>query len=263
MGQILSKMNRIEKLFKEKHNILSVYFTAGFPELEDTLKIAKGLEQGGADIIEIGMPFSDPIADGPTIQESNNQALHNGMTIRKLFEQLTDLREQIQLPVLLMGYINPVIQFGIKRFCEKCEEVGVDGLILPDLPLAEYEEEYKALFESHGLHNIFLITPQTSEERIRHVDEVSGSFIYMVSTASTTGKTSGFGNDQLEYFKRIEEMDLRSPRLIGFGIHDHETFRASCEAANGAIIGSAFIKHLSKNGADAEGIKKFVKAIKG
>ena len=255
-------MNRIDQAFKEKKDILNVYFTAGYPNLDDTLRIAKALEEAGADMLEIGMPFSDPVADGPTIQESSQQALDNGMTIEKLFEQVQELRQSVSVPVLLMGYINPVIQFGIERFCKKCAEVGIDGLILPDLPMQEYLTSYAEIFQSNGLHNIFLISPNTSEDRIREIDEKSGGFIYVVSSSSITGAKSGVQDGQLVYYERIESLQLKTPRLIGFGISDRHTFNTACTYSQGAIIGSAFIKQLMKDSSD-KGIKKFVKRIKG
>ena len=256
-------MNRITKLFSEgRSDLLSVYFTAGYPELGDTPAILRALETAGADIIEIGMPFSDPIADGPTIQESNNQALKNGMTIRLLLDQLSGMRDHISLPVILMGYINPVLQFGIEKFCEECRKAGVDGLILPDLPMAEYMGMYKDIFDAYGLKNIFLITPQTSESRIREIDRNTDGFIYMVSSASTTGAKKDIGAEQIDYFKRIQEMELKNPTMVGFGISSHETFRKACDYANGAIIGSAFIKVLQSAGASEDAINKFIRDIK-
>ena len=258
-----TSINRIERLFAgDSRNLLSVYFTAGFPSAEDTLDIARALDQAGADIIEIGMPFSDPIADGPTIQQSNNTALKNGMTIKRLFGQLEHLRDEVEVPVILMGYINPVLQFGIDAFCEKCRETGVDGLILPDLPMAEYLAHYKDKFDAYGLKNIFLITPQTSEERIREIDAHSDGFIYMVSSASTTGARNSIGEQQLAYFERISQMELRNPTLVGFGISNNETFSTACRYSNGAIIGSAFIRVLQENGASQEAIKNFIEDIK-
>lgn len=255
-------MNRIDQVFNEKKDILNVYFTAGYPQSDDTLRIAKSLEQAGADMLEIGMPFSDPVADGPTIQESSQQALENGMTIEKLFVQLKDLRKEVSIPVLLMGYVNPVIQFGIERFCEKCKEVGIDGVIIPDLPMREYLDSYESTFSKNGIHNIFLISPNTSETRIKEIDKKSNGFIYMVSSSSTTGAKSGLQDGQLEYYKRIQAMQLKTPRLIGFGISNKETYLNACEFSNGAIIGSAFIKQL-KEDAGEQGIKNFVKKIKG
>lgn len=255
-------MNRIEELFNRKsQRVLNMYFTAGYPNLGDTAEIMQGLEASGADLIEIGIPFSDPIADGPTIQESNGIALDNGMTLKLLLEQLEGVRGKVGLPIILMGYINPIVQYGIEAFCQKCEEVGVDGLILPDLPMFEYLEVYKPLFEKHGLLNIFLITPQTSESRIREIDQNSNGFIYMVSSASTTGAKTGISQDQEAYFSRIKEMHLKNPTLIGFGISNKETFDKACENANGAIIGSAFIKAISQEGDLKKRTKEFVTAI--
>ncbi|MEO9484231.1 MAG: tryptophan synthase subunit alpha [Ekhidna sp.] len=254
--------NRIDQVFKEKKDILNVYFTAGYPNLDDTIQIARSLEKAGADMLEIGMPFSDPVADGPTIQESSQRALENGMSIKQLFEQLQSLRSEVSIPVLLMGYVNPVIQFGIDRFCEKCQEVGIDGLIIPDLPMQAYLDNYSSKFKSAGIHNIFLISPNTSEERIKQIDEKSGGFIYVVSSSSITGAKSGVQEGQVEYYKRIESMQLNTPSLIGFGISDHETFSTACTYASGAIIGSAFIKQLKENPSD-EGIRGFVEKIKG
>ena len=255
--------NRIDAAFQEKQQrLLSVYYTAGFPTLGDTATIARALEQAGADIIEIGMPFSDPVADGPTIQESNKTALDNGMSLKVLFEQLQGIRSQVQIPIILMGYINPILQFGIEDFCKACQDVGVDGLILPDLPMQEYLDEYQGLFAAHGLYNIFLITPQTSDERIREIDEHSSGFIYMVSSASTTGAKSGISEEQEKYFDRIKAMNLNNPTLIGFGISNQETFDRACAHASGAIIGSAFIKVLSKGGNLQENITDYIKEVK-
>jgi tryptophan synthase alpha chain len=255
--------NRINKVFAEKSTgILSVYFTAGFPKMEDTLTIATALENAGADIIEIGMPFSDPIADGPTIQDSNTTALNNGMSLEVLFQQLQELRQSVTIPVILMGYINPVLQYGVEEFCRRCDEVGIDGLILPDLPMSEYLEEYKGLFESYGLKNIFLITPQTAESRIRKIDENTNGFIYMVSTAAVTGSTGSFGEEQKAYFRRIRDMQLMNPLLVGFGISNHESFTTVNEYANGAIIGSAFIRLLKESQNLTTSINKFIQDIK-
>lgn len=255
-------MNRIEQLFKKKSKrVLNVYFTAGYPKLDDTTEIIACLEQSGADLIEIGIPFSDPIADGPTIQESNGIALDNGMTLKLLLEQLEDLREKVNIPIILMGYINPIVQYGIEAFCKKCEEVGVDGLILPDLPMFEYMEVHKPLFEKHGLLNIFLITPQTSDARIKEIDDNSNGFIYMVSSASTTGAKTGISHEQEAYFARVNNMNLKNPTLIGFGISNKETFDKACLNANGAIIGSAFIKVLSASEDLPSDIKTFTESI--
>lgn len=243
-------MNRIHSLFKNKQErVLSIYFTAGFPKLEDTLSIMEAIQEGGADIIEIGVPYSDPIADGPTIQDSNQIALENGMSLKKLFQQLEGFRSKIELPVVLMGYLNPIIQYGMEAFCKKCQEVGIDGLILPDLPMQQYLDEFKSVFEQYGLVNTFLISPQTSEKRILEIDQNTDGFIYMVSSHSITGAKTGISEEQIAYFKRVRAMNLSNPRLIGFGISDSETFTTASNYSNGAIIGSAFIKKIkdSKN----------------
>jgi len=252
-------MNRIKQKLQEDKKILSIYFSAGYPNLNDTVKIIQDLEKNGVDLIEIGLPFSDPLADGPTIQESSTAALKNGMNTALLFEQLKDIRKSVSIPLILMGYFNPVLQYGVEAFCAKCEEIGVDGLILPDLPLDVYKE-YETIFKKHGLINVFLITPQTSNERIKAIDDASEGFIYMVSSASTTGTKQGFGPDQTNYFNRIAQMDLKNPQIVGFGISNAETFGQATQHAKGAIIGSAFIKHLTKNGVDK--IDDFVKQIR-
>jgi len=245
---------------REDKKLLSIYFTAGYPSLNDTATIIKQLEDSGVDMIEIGLPFSDPLADGPTIQESSTAALKNGMTTQKLFEQLEGIRETVNIPLIIMGYFNPMMQYGVEAFCEKCKELGIDGLIIPDLPVAEYDEHYRIIFEKYGLKNIFLITPQTSEERIRFIDSVSDGFIYMVSSASVTGSTSGFGNTQEDYFTRIGAMNLKNPQVVGFGINNAETFNQATSKAKGAIIGSAFIKMITKEGID--GINPFLRGIR-
>lgn len=255
--------NRITELFAQKiGRLLNVYFTAGFPQLTDTRLVLRGLQEAGVDLVEIGMPYSDPVADGETIQQSNGVALENGMSLKVLFEQLAGCREEISVPILLMGYVNPVLQFGVEAFCQKCQEVGVDGVILPDLPFDLFVDEYKAIFDRYGILNIFLITPQTSDERIRFIDEVSDGFIYMVSSASITGSVSGINDTMRAYFERVQAMNLRNPRLIGFGINNQETFDSACQFANGAIIGSAFIRHLQEQGTSAEGIATFVQNIR-
>ena len=257
-------MNRISTLFKSTQEpILNIYATAGYPNFGDTMLVLNALQEGGVDIIEIGMPYSDPVADGETIQQSNQISLDQGMTVAHLFEQLKNMRSSISVPVLLMGYINPVLQFGIERFCQKCQEVGIDGLILPDLPMAEYQQSYQSIFEQYGLFNIFLITPQTSDERIKQIDAVSEGFIYMVSSASTTGAKTGISTDQENYFKRIDDMKLKNPRLVGFGISDRESFIKASKGASGAIIGSAFVKLLGNAKNLREEIVEFVKSIKG
>lgn len=252
-------MNRINKKLDEDKKLLSIYFTAGYPSLNDTATIIKKLEDSGVDMIEIGLPFSDPLADGPTIQDSSTAALKNGMTTQKLFEQLEGIRNTVSIPLIIMGYFNPMMQYGVEAFCAKCAELGIDGLIIPDLPVAEYDEHYRTIFEKHGLINVFLITPQTSEERIRFIDSVSKGFIYMVSSASVTGSTSGFGNIQEDYFTRIATMNLKNPQIVGFGINNAETFKQATTHAKGAIIGSAFVKMITKNG--VSGIDPFIKSI--
>ena len=240
--------------------MLSIYFSAGHPNLEDTLPILRALQSSGVDMVEIGLPFSDPLADGPTIQKSSTKALKNGMTTEKLFQQLENVRDEITIPMVLMGYFNPMMQFGIERFCQNCKAIGIDGLIIPDLPVDIYHERYKNLFEQHGLYNMFLITPQTPEVRIRYIDEVSNGFIYMVSSASVTGAKNTFGDPQINYFNRIGEMQLKTPQVVGFGISNAATYQAATKYSRGAIIGSAFIKFLEKEGID--NIPKFVSSIR-
>lgn len=255
-------MNRIQTLFlNKKERVLSIYFTAGFPELEGTLPIMKAIQDAGADIIEIGVPYSDPIADGPTIQDSNMIALDNGMSLKKLFEQLKDMRESISIPVVLMGYLNPIIQYGMEAFCKKCQELGIDGLILPDLPMQQYLDEFKDIFDQYGLRNTFLISPQTSEKRIREIDENSNGFIYMVSSHSITGAKTGISEEQVAYFKRVENLNLKNPRLIGFGISDSETFSTASKYSNGAIIGSAFIKVVKESKNLKKDIKNYIQSV--
>jgi tryptophan synthase alpha chain len=253
-------MNRINQKLQEDKKILSIYFSAGYPNLNDTIQIIQDLEKSGIDMIEIGLPFSDPLADGPTIQASSTQALHNGMTTQVLFDQLENIRESVKIPLIIMGYFNPILQYGVEEFCKKCAAIGIDGLIIPDLPVDVYAEQYKTTFEKYGIINVFLITPQTSDERIKFIDSVSNGFIYMVSSASVTGSQSGFGNTEESYFERIANMNLKSPQVIGFGISNKETFNQATKFAKGAIIGSAFIKHLSEKG--TQHIDDFVKAIK-
>ena len=243
------KVNRINKQLAADKKLLSIYFTAGYPTINDTVSIIQDLEKSGVDMIEIGLPFSDPLADGPTIQDSSTQALKNGMTTTLLFEQLKNIRETVEIPLLIMGYFNPILQYGVEAFCKKCQEIGIDGLIVPDLPVDVYHESYKAIFEKYGLVNVFLITPQTSDQRIRYIDSITTGFIYMVSSASTTGAKSGFGEEQNNYFERIDNMHLNNPQIAAFGICNNDTFTQATKYAKGAIIGSAFIKHLNAHGA--------------
>lgn len=251
-------MNRLQQLFKKKNkNILSLYYTAGYPNLDDTLRIAAAIEKSGADFMEIGFPYSDPVADGEVIQASSKQALDHGMTLDILFSQLKDMRQKINIPILLMGYVNVVLQYGVENFCRKCEEVGVDGCIIPDLPIYEYEELYQECFLKHGISNIFLVTPQTSKERILKIDKLSNAFIYLLSSASTTGKNLDVSENARQYFARIKDMNLENPIMIGFGISDKQTFDSANEYASGAIIGSAFVKNLDAT--DLEGsVSRFV-----
>lgn len=255
-------MNRIDNLFQtKKERVLSIYFTSGFPKLEDTLPIMQAIESAGADIIEVGVPYSDPIADGPTIQDSNQIALDNGMSLKKLFEQLQDMRQTVSLPVVLMGYLNPIIQYGMEAFCKKCQEIGVDGLILPDLPMQQYLDEFKEIFDKYDLRNTFLISPQTSEKRIREIDTHSNGFIYMVSAHSITGVRTGISEEQIVYFQRVEAMNLKNPRLIGFGISDSETFTTASKYGNGAIIGSGFIKKIKESQDLKSDIESYIESV--
>ena len=254
-------MNRLESLFQRKSkNILNVYCTAGYPLPESTMDVMIALEAGGADIIELGMPYSDPLADGPVIQASSSVALANGMTISRLFDQLRGFRQQVHIPVILMGYMNPVLQFDFERFCQQAAAVAVDGLIIPDLPIYEFEAEYGAIIQRYGLNFIFLVTPETSEERIRKIDELSTGFIYAVSSSSTTGSDKNMG-DVETYLKRLQKMNLKNPILVGFGIKDRKTFEASCLYANGAIIGSAYINALHQSGEVKETTRAFLEGI--
>ena len=250
-------MNRIKTLFQsKKEKILSVYFTAGFPQLDDTLPIIEELAAQGVDLIEIGIPFSDPMADGVVIQQSSHTALQNGMSISRLFSQLENIRTKTDIPLVMMGYLNPIMQYGFERFCQDCQHMGVDGLIIPDLPMDDFLAEYKAVTESYGISFIFLITPETSEERIRQIDENTNGFIYMVSSAATTGEQKSF-DTKIAYFNRINAMGLRNPRLIGFGISNKETLETVFKYSSGAIVGSAFIKALE----EAKDVKKGVKLL--
>lgn len=257
-------MNRLQQKFNDKKDgLLTVYFTAGYPSLEDTGTIIKELEASGVDIIEVGMPFSDPVADGPTIQVSNLKALQNGMNIKKLFEQLKAIKDEVSIPILLMGYINPVWKYGVENFMQSCEDSGVSGLILPDIPLDEYKRDYEALYAKHNLSNVFLITPQTPDERIKQLDEACTGFIYMVSSASTTGANKAVDKQkQVEYFDRVKNLNLNTPRQIGFNIKDKESFDYATQHANGGIIGSAFIKKLAEEGELKTKVSAFVETIR-
>jgi tryptophan synthase alpha chain len=256
-------MNRIDQLFQhKKEHILSVYFTAGYPALNDTVTVIKALEKDGVELIEIGVPFSDPMADGPVIQASGAKALQNGMSVKTLFTQLAAIRSSVSIPLVLMGYLNPVMQFGFDRYCEEAVRCGIDGLIIPDLPFAEYMESYKPIADRYGLHMIMLITPETSEERIRLIDRHTSGFIYMVSSASVTGAKSAFSDVNIDYFRRVNAMQLKNPRLIGFGISNRETFDAACREASGAIIGSKFISLLESEDSIEVAAKKLIEAIR-
>lgn len=252
-------MNRIQNKLSENKKILSIYFSAGFPNLNDTKSLIEKLAENHVDMIEIGLPFSDPLADGPTIQASSTQALKNGMTTEVLFNQIKDIRETVEIPLIIMGYFNPILQFGTENFLKRCKETGIDGLIIPDLPLEIYLSEYKQLFESYGIAMIFLITPQTSAERIRLIDENSNSFIYMVSSSSVTGSRDSFDDNQLAYFERIAKMNLKNPQIVGFGISNKTTFEQATKHQKGAIIGSSFIKFLENN--EINSFKKFIENI--
>lgn len=252
-------MNRIQQQLATKNKILSIYFTAGFPNVNDTKGLIEELSRNKVDIIEIGLPFSDPLADGPTIQSSSMRALQNGMTTTLLFEQLKDIRNTVEIPLIIMGYFNPMMQFGVENFLKACQQTGIDGLIVPDLPLEVYLSDYKELFETYGIQMIFLITPQTSEARIRMIDEHSNAFIYMVSSAGVTGSKDQFEENQLQYFERITQMNLKNPQLIGFGISNKITFQQAIKHQKGAIIGSSFIQFISKN--KISGIKNFIDSI--
>ena len=256
-------MNRITALFKNKnYRILNIYCTAGYPSVNSTLEVMKALQESGADMIELGMPYSDPLADGPVIQASSSKAIENGMTINKLFSDLKDFRKEISVPVILMGYMNPALQYGFEKFCATAAEVGIDGLILPDLPMYEYETEYGEIINRHGLKFIFLVTPETSEDRVRMLDKLSTGFLYAVSSSSTTGSEKSM-EQQIGYFKKLQNMKLQNPVLIGFGINNSDTFNAACEYANGAIIGTAYIKALDREGSVSSVTKKFIDGIIG
>ena len=253
-------MNLIYNLLKKKlSNNLSIYFTAGFPELYDTTKVIKELTNAKVDFIEVGLPYSDPLADGPTIQKSSQKALQNGINLDIVFDQLLQIKETNKTPLVLMGYLNQLLKYGEQRFCQKVVDCGIDTLILPDLPMVEYENHYQSLFNSYGINNVFLITPQTTDERILKIDSYTKSFIYMVASSAITGAKGEISEEQIAYFERIKSMNLRSKLIIGFGISDHQTFSKACEFANGAIIGSAFIEHIEKKGIDK--IDEFIGSI--
>ncbi len=255
--------NKLDQLFEKKQSdILNIYFTAGFPNLNDTGNIILELEKAGADLIEIGMPYSDPMADGPTIQDSGQIALENGMNLNLLFDQINSIKKQASTPLICMGYLNQVMQFGENNFIRKCKETGVDGLILPDLPLDIYESDYKNLFEENDIKICFLITPQTSDERIREIDRLSTGFIYVVADSSITGNSKGISPKQIEYFERINSMNLQSKKLIGFGISDAQSFKTASQYSNGAIIGSAFIRAIKNGQQDLNtNISNFISSI--
>lgn len=255
--------NRIKKLFAtKKQNVLSVFYTAGFPKLDDTISVAQSLEKAGADIIEIGIPFSDPVADGPTIQESNKVALENGMSLRLLIDQVRQIRKTVHIPIILMGYLNPVLQYGVERFCQDASEAGVDGLILPDMPMEEYNAEYKSLFEQYRLTNTFLVSPTTAETRIRMIDDITDGFIYAVSASSTTGAKGDFSEEQIQYFKKLKSMKLKNAFLIGFGISNNKTFSTASAYGAGAIVGSAFINLLRNTTSLESDVSDFVASLK-
>jgi tryptophan synthase alpha chain len=255
-------MNKISELFQKKQqNILSIYFTAGFPGLNDTTAIIRELQKAGMDMIEVGIPFSDPMADGPVIQESNTIALRNGMNLKRLFCQLEAIKDEVTIPLIMMGYLNPIMQYGFERFCRDCQKTGIAGMIIPDLPFKDYLDAYKPVAERYDLKMIMLITPETSEERIRLIDKHTGGFIYMVSSAATTGAQKSFDEKKQAYFQRINHLDLRNPRLIGFGISNKETLAAAFENASGAIIGSKFISLLAEEKEPAKAVKKLTEIL--
>ena len=253
-------MNSIQELFQEKDkNLLSIYFTCGYPKLDDTTSVILALEESGVDFIEVGLPYSDPLADGPTIQESSHKALENGINLDLIFEQLKTIKGINKTPLVAMGYLNQLLKYGEDKFCEACVACGIDTVILPDLPMVEFENHYQQLFEKYGITNVFLITPHTSEDRIRKIDAYSKAFIYVVASASITGAKGEISNSQIEYFERIKGMNLKSKLVIGFGISDKATFDTACRYSNGAIVGSAFIKHIGDTG--VEKINAFIKPI--
>jgi tryptophan synthase alpha chain len=257
-----NNMNRLNQLFDtKKDNLLSIYFTAGYPEINSTIAIIEVLEKSGVDFIELGFPYSDPVADGPIIQHSSQQSLDSGMTLNLLFEQLKDLRKTVTIPILLMGYVNPIVQYGVERFCKKAAEVGIDGVIVPDLPIYEYEAMYADFFKDNNLSNIFMVTPQTSADRIRKIDGLSNSFIYLLSSSTITGVSLNVSDSIENYYKRVKAMQLKAPTIIGFGIVDENTFNKACQYANGAIIGTRFVKLLGEENY-LEKIPGFIKSIR-
>ena len=256
-------MNRINSLFKTKPSgILSIYFCAGHPTLNSTCDIIRSLQQHGIDMIEVGIPFSDPMADGPVIQDAATQALRNGMSLRTLFSQLEDIRKDVTIPLILMGYLNPILHFGFEEFCKECVRVGIDGMIIPDLPFNDYLKDYKPIADSYDLHIIMLITPETSDERIRLIDSHTDGFIYMVSSAATTGAQREFDAAKQAYFSRINAMNLHNPRMIGFGISNRQTLEAAQQNAAGAIIGSKFVSLLQQNPSPADAIEQLIEALR-
>ncbi|MGB1043109.1 MAG: tryptophan synthase subunit alpha [Tenacibaculum sp.] len=255
-------MNSIQQIFQEKtKNLLSIFFTAGFPKLNDTATIIDKLSKSGVDFIEVGLPYSDPLADGPTIQHSSSVALQNGMNLDVVFEQLAAIKATNKTPLVLMGYLNQIIKYGEDAFCKKVKDCGIDTVIIPDLPMIEYENHYQQLFDKYGISNVFLITPHTSEERIRKIDGLTKAFIYVVASASITGAKGEISEQQIAYFNRINAMDLQSKLVVGFGISDNKTFITACNYMNGAIIGSAFVKTLDSKGVD--GVEEFIMRVKG
>ena len=255
-------MNSIQKLFQQKDkNLLSIYFTCGYPKLHDTVKVISELEKSGVDFIEVGLPYSDPLADGPTIQESSQIALQNGINLDIVFDQLMTIKGNNKTPLVLMGYLNQMLKYGEDKFCKKVVDCGINTVIIPDLPMVEFENHYQQLFDKYGITNVFLITPHTSEKRIRKIDSFTKAFIYVVASASITGAKGAISVQQIAYFERIKEMNLQSKLIVGFGISDKKTFNTACNYSNGAIIGSAFIKYLGINGIDK--IKNFIKPVIG
>ena len=256
-------MNRINDIFAKRDGLLSIYFTAGYPAIDDTMAVLTALQRGGVDFVEIGMPFSDPLADGPVIQKASLDSLNAGMSIKKLMEQLDGMRDTITIPVVLMGYINPVMHYGVERFLDDCKARGVDGVILPDLPWEEYLANYKALFDERDIRFIPLIAPQTPDDRIRQIDAQADGFIYMVASAGITGNIKTSVDYRSRYFDRINALGLRNKRMIGFGVKDKAGFDHACAHANGAIIGTAFVKQIKENGVSDSSIAKFISQVKG